>query len=108
MSEKKVGKTDVATLIVRRENGDKIVVRGSCFEGEQAVVLKGQVFEARREDGSVVFVVKDKDAPAASSFTQADLRRVIQKVDDEQCGILEKGVAELLVEALAAEFKVPA
>lgn len=81
MTEKKVGKTDVATLIVRRENGDKIVVRGGCFEGEQVVVLKGQTFEARREDGSVVFAVRDGDAPAPR-FTREDLRRALAKVDE--------------------------
>lgn len=85
MSEKKVGKTDVATLIFRRENGDKIVVRGGCFEGEAVVVLKGQVFEARREDGSVVFVVRDKDEPAPT-FTRADLRNALYKIDGEESG----------------------
>lgn len=81
MAEKKVGKTDDRAITFKAEGADKITVAGGCFEGEKVTVLKGQVFEARREDGSVVFVVKDKDAPAAA-FTREDLRRALVKVDE--------------------------
>ena len=76
MAEKKVGKGDNATVAIRvkddmiatvvcaKENGDKIVARSSIFTDDcKAVVLAGQVLEVRREQGSVVFVIRDRPVP---------------------------------------------
>lgn len=61
MAEKKVGKVQNATIVVRAENGNKIIARSSCFENDQAVVLDRQVLELRREEGSIVIAVRDKE-----------------------------------------------
>lgn len=75
---KKVAKVDAATLTVRRENGGKIIVRGSCFEGEQAVALPDQTVEMRMEDGSIVVLIrtKPKVRALAEFFSEMDLEEM--------------------------------
>lgn len=78
MAEKKVGKADQATIIVRKENGDKIIARGSVFfDAGQVTLLAGQVLEIRREDGTLVFAQKD-------ALTLTMLARAVQGIDLEQ------------------------
>lgn len=99
MAEKKVGKVEAVNVYFRKDNGEKFVARANCFEGENVVVLKGQVLEARREEGSVVFVVRDR----GREVTRAEFSKTLRSFS----AIEFDGDADAIIDLVADALGLP-
>lgn len=103
MAEKKVAKFDASTFVIRKENGNKIICRGSSIEGEQATVREGQVLEFRREEGSVVGVVRDR----GREVTYDDLIKALRAIDADGGGPWGEATDLLRPIAVALGLRLP-